>query len=165
LDRRASSCGRAVESGSRERRGAPRWSACGGDQVATGEGIGAPIGSGGSCGWGVVGGLEEIDVGLELSLDGVEVDATAGVEGDDGVVLDDDAGSPFILPVSMRSLRCTTDGIHASARSSPSCTASDAAARSSPWSTCRTAAGSSFRPGCSIPLRATVTCWASHAPI
>jgi hypothetical protein len=81
---------RSGELGSRTRKCAPSWSACGGDEVAAGEGIGAPLGGGG-LEWGVVGGLEEVDFGGELVLVSCDVDATVGVEGDDGVVLEDDA--------------------------------------------------------------------------
>lgn len=84
------SCGGAVGLEAWKRR-PPRWSARGGDEVTAGERVGAPLGDGGRFDCCVVAGLEEVDVGVELLLVRGDVDAAVGIEGDDGVVLDDDA--------------------------------------------------------------------------
>ena len=67
------------------------WGAGGGDEETAGGGVGAPLGVGGDgVGRGVVGGFEAIDFGVELRLLGVEIEVAVGVEGEHGVVLEDD---------------------------------------------------------------------------
>lgn len=66
------------------------WGAGGGDEEAAGGGIGAPLGVGGWVDRGVGGGFEAIDFGVELGLLGVEIEVAVGVEGEHGVVLEDD---------------------------------------------------------------------------
>lgn len=52
---------------------------------------GGEHGGGGRVGYGVVGGFEAVDVGVELALVSLEIEAAVGVEGEDWVVLEDDA--------------------------------------------------------------------------
>jgi hypothetical protein len=67
-----------------------RGRASGGDEETAGGGSGAPLGVGGGLDGGVVVGFEAVDGGVELGLLGVEVEVAVGVEGEHGVVLEDD---------------------------------------------------------------------------